>query len=85
MCFRLVFSEWSVSFVLLLAMYFFSGLDCFWSGTLTVGRYRETASRPILQIILSSGPLLLLSCSHVSEIRIRCAFGVCDFVATQKG
>ena len=59
---------------------------CFWFGTLMGGRYRETASCPILQSVPSNGSLLLLSSFFTVciKIQIRCAFIVCDFVATRR-
>ena len=58
---------------------FFVGFGCFWFGALMGGRYRETASCAILQIVLPTGSLLLLSSFSLVclKFRIRCSFSVC--------
>ena len=65
---------------------FFVGFGCFWFGALMGGRYRETASCAILQIVLPTGSLLLLSSFSLVCLKFRIHFSfsvcVCDFVAT---
>ena len=78
-CFRLVFGLFCVVCVVSVYIGFFVGFGCFWFGASMGGRYRETASCAILQIVLPTGSLLLLSSFSVVclKFRIRCSFSVC--------
>ena len=69
-CFRLVFGLFCAVRVVSVKMGFHVGFGCFWFGTLMGGRYGETASCAILQVVFSEWVVVVIIVifSRVSEI-----------------